>query len=139
MSDHKAVVWFADDQTPDKFFFRSPFRSWKFLVNTAVLIALLFGFAIVLAKNWSNWSASSKIFWAVFLMLQGAIYPYLRVLQSHRKINELYVAGKITEQPAESAIDELLRVANSALNDGLFYSSVTVGILLVFGFFMRLR
>jgi hypothetical protein len=108
-------------------------------VNTAVLATLLFGFAIVLVKNWSNWSAMSKIFWGVFLMLQGAVYPYLRVLQSHRKINELCLAGEITKQPAESAVDKLLSVADNALNDGLFYSSVTVGILLLFGFFLHLK
>jgi len=139
MSDHKDVLWFADDPTPNKFFFRSPFRSWKFVVNTAVLIALLFGCAMAMVKNWDNWSISSKLFWGAFVMLQGAVYPYLRVLQSHRKINELYIAGKITDQPAESAIDEVLRVADNALNDGLFYGLGTVGILLVVGYFIRLK
>jgi hypothetical protein len=108
-------------------------------VNTAVLAALLLGLAMVLVRNWSNWSALSRIFWGAFVMLLGAVYPYMHVLQSHRKINELYVAGKITEQPAESAIDELLSVADSALNDGLFYASVTVGILLVFAIFLHLK
>jgi hypothetical protein len=139
MSDHKAVVWFEDDPVPNGFFFRSPFRSWKFLLNTAVLAALIFGLAFILVRNWNNWSVFSKLFWGAFLMLQGALYPYLRVLQSHRKINELYLAGKIKEQPAESPIDKLLSVAEDALNDGLLYSSFTAGLLLFFGFFLRLR
>lgn len=72
-------------------------------------------------------------------MLNGAVYPYLRVLQSHGKINKLYVAGKITDQPAESSIDELLSVADNALNDGLFYSSFVTGFLIVFGFLIPLK
>jgi hypothetical protein len=136
MSDHKQVVWFADDPIPNRFFFRSPFRSWRFVVNTAVLVTFLFVCAIVLNKNRSS---LSKFFWAVFVMLQGAVYPYLRVLQSHRKINELYLAGKITDQPAGTSIDELFNVANNALNDGFFFSTVVMGSLVVFGFLIPLK
>ncbi len=75
MSEHKTVVWFGDDTQPNYFFFRSPFRSWKFLVNTAMLGALLSGLSIVLARNWSNWSAVTIIFWLSFLIMQGAVYP----------------------------------------------------------------
>jgi hypothetical protein len=109
------------------------------LVNTALLGALLCGFAVAVVKNWSNWSTHSKVFWGVFLVLQGAVYPYIRVLLSHRKIRELYVVGKITEQPAASVIDELLSVADNALNDGFFYSIVTFGMLLIFGIIFRLK
>ena len=106
MNEHKTVVWFADERKANTFFFQSPFRSWKFLVNTAVLTALLSGLLIVLFRNLSNWSSGTIVFWIGFLIMQGAFYPYVRVHQSHRKIYELYVAGRITEQPGESALNQ---------------------------------
>ncbi|HLK03146.1 MAG TPA: hypothetical protein VKT53_01805 [Candidatus Acidoferrum sp.] len=129
MNEHKSVVWFANDAKPNDFFFRSPFQSWKFRVNTAVVVALSLGLIFVLFKNWSKWSLAIRFAWIAFFILQGTLYPFLRILQSHRKINELYLAGKITEQSAESPIDELLSVADNALNDGLFYSLTVLGML----------
>lgn len=130
MSEHKQVAWFADDSLPNRFFFRSPFRSWRFILNTATFIGFLFVWVLVLAKNWSN---LNKLYLTAMLMI-GAVQPYLRVLQSHRKINELYLAGKLTDQPAGSLIDELLSVADDALNESFFCSSVVIGALLVFAF-----
>ena len=72
-------------------------------------------------------------------MLQGTVYPFFRAFQSHRKINKFYLAGKINEQSAESPIDTLLSVADNALNDGLFYSSINIGSLLLLGFVIRLK
>ena len=37
MGDIKQVVWFANDKKPNRFFFQSAFRSWKFLANTALV------------------------------------------------------------------------------------------------------
>jgi hypothetical protein len=139
MDEHKAVVWFTNDSKPNSFFFQSPFRSWKFVINTTVVVALSLGLVFVLFRNWSNWSATFRLVWIAFFILQGAIYPFIRVLQNHRKINELYLAGKITEQSAESQIDELLSVADGALNDGLFYSLTTLGIVVFFALAIRLK
>lgn len=130
MNEHKQVAWFADEPSPNRFFFRSPFRSWRFVLNTAVFIAFLFVWVLVLAKNWS----SLDKFYLTATVMIGAVQPYLRVLQSHRKINELYLAGKLTDEPAGSLIDELLSVADDALNESFFYSSVVIGALLVFAF-----
>ena len=141
MSDHKTVVWFGDDPQPNTFFFRSPFRSWKFLTNTAIVTALLVTFGIVvLFAHWQGLTgASRRLFWGGYCLVVGILYPYLRALQYHRRINELYLAGKISDQPAESPLNDVLQVAADAINTGMVYASVSVaaifflGLALLFG------
>jgi hypothetical protein len=58
MSEPKTVVWFGDDPKPNTFFFRSPFRSWKFLVCTALLVSVCALF-ISLASRVSSSGAMS--------------------------------------------------------------------------------
>lgn len=135
MSDHKAVVWFADDPTANKFFFRSPFRSWKFLLNTAVVAVLSLGFGIVLVTHWPGLTgASRRLFWGGFVLILGILYPYGRALQYHRRINELYLAGKIRDQAADSPLNDVLQVADDAINTGMFYIAISGGLIVFFGF-----
>ena len=47
MSEHKAVVWFSNDPEPNTFFFRSPFRSWQFVVNTILLGVVCIGATLI--------------------------------------------------------------------------------------------
>ena len=141
MSDHKTVVWFGDDPQPNTFFFRSPVRSWKFLTNTAIVTALFVAFGIVvLFAHWQGLTgASRRLFWGGYCLVVGILYPYLRALQYHRRINELYLAGKISDQPAESPLNDVLQVAADAINMGMVYASVSVaaifflGLALLFG------
>ncbi len=131
MNEAKPVVWFADEPTPSTFFFHSPFRSWKFLVNTCVLAALFIGLAIVIYEHRDRWSSQShRLYWCAFILVTGGLYPYLRALKRRVKISELYLAGKLCTQQAESPIDDVLEVAENAINDGLFYTSTTIGLFL---------
>ncbi len=127
MGETKPVVCFTDDRKPNSFFFRSPFRSWKFLINTLLLAVVVLAYAIV---AWKFMGVTGSLSLAT-LMLLDVIYPYWGALLRHRKINELYQAGKITVQGVESPIDDLLEVADNALNEGLRNSSVVFGILLL--------
>ena len=74
MSDHKTVVWFGDDPQPNTFFFRSPFRSWKFLTNTAIVTALFVAFGIVvLFAHWQGLTgASRRLFWGGYCLVVGS-------------------------------------------------------------------
>jgi hypothetical protein len=138
MSEHKIVVWFGDDPQPNRFFFRSPFRSWRFIANTIVVIASFLSFGIVPFTQWHSLTgpSSRRLFWGGFMLVVGVLGPYLRALQYHRRINELYLAGKINDQAAESPLNDVLEVADDAINTGLFCISFLVAFLglgLLFG------
>jgi hypothetical protein len=135
MSEHKTVVWFRDDSRPNKFFFRSPFRSWLFLVNTAIATALFVAFGIVLLfSHWQGLTgASRRLLWGGYVLVVGILYPYLRALHYHRRINELYLAGKISDQPAESPLNDVLQVADEAINMGVVYASIGGGLIFFLG------
>jgi hypothetical protein len=135
MSEHKTVVWFGNDSGPNTFFFRSPFRSGKFLANTAVVTSLFFGFGIVvLFAHWQGLTgASRRLFWGAYCLAVGILYPYLRALQYHRRINELYLAGKIGDQSEESPLNDVLEVADDAINMGVLYASISGGLIVFLG------
>jgi hypothetical protein len=127
MSERKAVVWFGDDPQPNTFFFRSPFRSWQFVVNTVLLVVVCLGCAIVVWKS-SGYTLTTGIF---VLLLWNVIYPYWGALIRHGKINELYRSGKIAEQSGESPLNTLLEVADNSMNDGLTNTTVTFGLFIL--------
>ena len=132
MNERKVVVWLENEPQRNTFFFRSPFKSWIFAINTVLVVVLFLGFAIILSSHWQSVSQkSSRFFWGGFCLIVGVLYPYLRALQLHSKINELYLAGKIGEEPAGSPVNAVLEVADNAINIGLLYTS-TIGGLLVF-------
>jgi len=124
MSERKAVVWFGDDPQPNTFFFRSPFRSWRFLINTTLLVAVCLGSAIV-AWKYSGFTSGTLI-----LLLLNVVYPYWWALKRHGRINELYRSGKIAEQSAESPLNDVLEVADNSMNEGLRNTSFIFGLLL---------
>jgi len=128
MSEHKTVTWFGDDPQQNTFFFRSPFRSWKFLINTLllVMISVLGGF--VLPKMASNTVLVLVVF--NFFVL-NIVYPYWWALKRHARVNELYRSGRIAEQPAESAQNVILEVADNSINEGLRNTSFVFGIFLL--------
>jgi hypothetical protein len=127
MSEHKAVVWFGDDPKPNTFFLKSPFRSWAFLFNTGLLVVvcLLCGFVML---KWASFSAFSALL--TFLLL-NVVYPYWWALKRHAKVNELYLSGKIVEEPAESPQNILLEVADNSMNEGLRNASFVFGLFLL--------
>jgi len=135
MGEHKAVVWFGDDPQPNTFFFRSPFRSWKFVLNTVLLVAVCIGAALML---W-NYSAGFKSFpsWILVLLLFNAVYPYWYALKRHRRIYEHYRSGEIAEQPIETPQNDLLEVADNSLNEGLRNSVAVFGFLLMTIYFWK--
>ncbi len=136
MSEPKTVVWFGDDPQPNTFFFRSPFRSWKFVINSVLLVVMCLGCAIV---TWKYSGLTPTIF--LFLLL-NVIYPYWWALKRHGRINELYHSGKIAEQPAESPLNDLLEVADNSMNEGLRNTSFIFGLFLlsiVLGKFQHLK
>lgn len=127
MGETKPVVRVTDDKKPNSFFFRSPFRSWKFLINTFLLVAVVLAYVIV---AWKCLGTNGRMILFTF-MLVNVVYPYWGALLRHRKINALYQAGKITVQPPESPVDGLLEVADDAINEGLRNSSFVFGIVLL--------
>jgi hypothetical protein len=137
MSEHKAVVWFGDDPQPNTFFFRSPFRSWAFVVNTILLVAVCLGSALML---W-NYSEGFKSFpsWVLLLLLLNVVYPYWFALKRHARINERYRSGKIVEQPVETPLNDLLEVADNSMNEGLRNSITSFGVFLLAIFFWKMQ
>jgi len=127
MSERKPVVWFGDDPQPNTFFFRSPFRSWQFVVNTVLVVVVCLGCAIVVWKSW-GYASTTGIF---ALLLLDVIYPYWSTLIRHGKINELYHSGRIAEQPGESPLNTLLEVADNSMNEGLRNTTVTFGLFIL--------
>jgi hypothetical protein len=128
MDENKAVVWFADDPKPNRFFFQSPFRSWVFAFVTAATVGLSLATMFVVWRYWKHSSASSLLlvcFWCV-------VYPYLLALKSHRRINELYRLGQIGAQEGGTPLNELMNVAEFSMNLGLLNSTLLfVAFLLV--------
>jgi hypothetical protein len=132
MSESKPVVWFADNRKPNNFFFRSPFRSWNLLINAGLATVVSLAFAWTLWKYWDRLDGGSgRWMFLVALFTQNVVYAFWWALKRHRKINELYVAGYITEQATGSPLDEVLEVADNAINDGLRNTVVLFGLLLL--------
>ena len=133
MSETSAVGMFGDQPEPNTFFFRSPFRSWKFLINTFLVAAVCFSSAAVLWKYWDLLNQHSYPAWTflLVLLLQNVVYPFWWALKRHGKIKALYLAGDITEQTSISPLNELLEVADNSLNEGLRNTSFIFGVLLV--------
>ena len=48
VTENKSVVWFGDEPKPNAFFFRSPYRDWKFVINTVLLVPVCVGTALLL-------------------------------------------------------------------------------------------
>jgi len=131
MSEIKPVLWFSDDRKPNSFFLRSPFRSWRFLLNTGLAVLVCLFFAAVLWKYWDKLGqGSARCLILSFMFLQSVLYPFLRAMKRHRKVSELFAAGYLTEQSAGSPLDEVLEVADTAINDVLGTSIMFFGLLL---------
>lgn len=141
MSETNQVEWFTDAKEPNRFFFRSPFKSWKFLINTVLLVILSCSYALILWRYWGPLNRNSFPYWMVLLtlLLLTVVYPFGWALRRHGKINRLYREGKISEQSASSPIDEVLDVADNAINEGLRNTSFLFGIFLLFNIFCLLE
>jgi hypothetical protein len=139
MSQAKPVVWFADDPKPNTFFIRSPFRSWKFIVNTLLVAVVCFFYVTVVWKYWDQLHTDAAIIPFFTFLLLFVVYPYWWAIKRHGKIRELYLSGELTEQPADSAMDKLLHVADNSLNEGLRNSSCMFGVFLVALVFWKLQ
>jgi hypothetical protein len=96
MSENKADVWFGDDPQSNTFFFRSPFRSWKFVVSTILLAVVCLVSGLML---W-NYREVFKSFpsYVLLLLLFLVVYPYRDALRRHRKIYEHCRSGRIALQ-----------------------------------------
>ncbi len=135
MSEHKAVVWFSDDPQPNTFFLRLPFRSWKFLLNTVLLVVVCLLCALVMSKL-----PSFTAFWPLLIfLLLNVVYPYLWALKRHAKVNELYLSGKILGEPAESPQNVLRKVADNFMNEGLRNTSFVFVLFLLCTLFWKLH
>ena len=135
MSEYKAVVWFGNDPQPNTFFFRSPFRSWKFLINTVLLVVVCLMCGFVISK-WPRFTVFSPL---LTLLLLNVVYPYWWALKRHAKLNELYLSGKIADEPVESPQNVLLEVADNSMNEGLRNTSFTFGLFLLCILFWKLH
>jgi MFS superfamily sulfate permease-like transporter len=139
MGETKPIIWFTDDKKPNRFFFQSPFRSWKFLINTALLVLLCLAYLLMAWKYWNQ--VNSFHFWELQLtwLLLMVVQPFVWALKRHGKINRLFREGKIAAQPAESPLDDLLEVADNAINDGLRNTSLLLGVFLLVNLWWQLE
>jgi hypothetical protein len=128
MDESKAVARPGEAPEPNTFFFQSPFRSWRFLFNSALLVADCICCAIVFSKM-----PGVLHFWLLLCgLLWFAVYPYWWAIIRHRRINELFRSSKIVAQPAQSPQNVLLKVADDATNEGLCTTSFAyLGILIL--------
>ena len=129
MSERKAVVWFSEEPQPNTFFFGSPFRSRIFLANTVLLVGMCFLSGLMI---W-NYSEAFKHFpsWLLCYFVFGVVYPYFYALRGHRKIREHYRSGKLSLQEVETPVNDLLELADRALNWGLMNCIFLFGGLLL--------
>lgn len=140
MSEAKPVLWFAEERKPNSFFLRSPFRSWEFLIATGIAALVSLAFGLVLWKYWDKLSqGSARCLVLSALFLQTVVYPYVRALQRHKKVGELFAAGYLTVQAAGSPLDEVLEVTDKAINDSLLKSVFLFGTLLFTFVLWKLR
>jgi hypothetical protein len=119
MSTSKSVAWFAEDEKPNRFFFRSIFRSWKFLINAGLLAGIGLALVWILSKHIDKLNHSSLGLALLGMFIQFVAYPFVRAVLRHKKINDLYEGGFITEPAAGCPLDEVFRVADNAMNEGL--------------------
>jgi hypothetical protein len=140
MIERKPVEWFSNEPGPNNFFFRSPFLSWKFLINTVLLVAVCLAYIIICWKHLDKMSRNyyPSALASLPLVLMTVVYPYWWAIIRHRKINKLYRNGEIAEQPADSTINALLEVADNAMNDGLRNTFFIFGVVLFFDVLFRL-
>jgi hypothetical protein len=85
MSNSQPVVWFTEDRKPNNFFSRSPFRSWKFLINAGLVAVVSLAFAGTLWKYWDKLNEKGPI-WSAVLLLPFAFnvaYPSWWALRRH--------------------------------------------------------
>jgi hypothetical protein len=118
---------------PNQFFFQSPFRSWMFLINTALAAVICLAVIAIIWHFWDKLSQHSSVAWLLLLsaLVQSVVYPYRWALIRHRKINRLYLERSISQQSAGSPVDELLSVAEDSLNEGLRNTLFCFGLFLL--------
>ncbi|HLZ13929.1 MAG TPA: hypothetical protein VKP58_15205 [Candidatus Acidoferrum sp.] len=143
MSQTKYVPWFEDDPKPNVFFFRSLFSSWKFLVNAALLLGVLVAGARFIWKYGRSVDPIGVLLIS-FILFQNVVSLYLWAMKRHAQVNELYLSGQITEQPAGSLLDQMLDIADNSMNDGLRSASIVslvmiVTLMIVLGKFQHLK
>jgi hypothetical protein len=86
----------------------------------------------VMSKYWDKLNQKSSILLAMLMFfISSVVYPLLIALRRHRRINDLFAAGYIAEQIAGSPLDEVLDVADNAVNEGFFDRVFVFGIALV--------
>jgi len=123
MSQTKYVPWFEDNPKPNIFFFRSLFRSSKFLVNAALLLAVLVAGARFIWEYGRSLDPLG-VFFLSYVVIQNLVSLYWWAMKRHAQLNELYLSGQITEQPAGSLLDQMLDIADNSMNDGLRSTSI---------------
>jgi len=130
MSQTKYVAWFEDNPKPNIFFFRSLFRSSKFLINAALLLAVLGAGARFIWKYGGSLDPIG-FFCLSFIVFQNVVSLYWWAMKRHAQVNELYLSGQITEQPVGSLLDQMLDIADNSMNDGLRSASIASLLLIV--------
>jgi hypothetical protein len=126
MNEPQAVIPLDAGSQPNKFFLRSPFRSWQFISNTVLLVADIVGCAYLLYKQPGFYRSVVLV---NFLAL-AVVYPYWWALLHHRKIKKLFLSGQLALQPAGTPQSILLEVTDRTLNDGVRNASFVFGAFL---------
>jgi hypothetical protein len=130
----------ASPETSD-FFSRSPFSSWQFRFNTVLLAIVFLAVVLFLSRYWAKLNEHSDVAWVFLLivLLHSAVYPYWWALIRHAKIRKLYLAARIPGQSASPLLDELMKVADDSINEGLRNTMFCFLLFLLGLFLWRIR
>jgi len=119
-----------------RFFARSAFRSFTFSIVSGLPILTIALNLFIMVKYW-NRLPPGLLFLLTLFGCGGVIAPWWRSLSWRGRLHELHLAGKLQEDKSENALDVALNAAASAILDGLFFTFITILILLlVVGYFV---
>jgi hypothetical protein len=112
-----------------RFFERSPFRSYFFVIDTLLLVMSFASGLLVYQRHHERLSPVAVS--TVCIALGGMCLLWQAALRSHRRINQLYRSGAIREVSPGSPLEATIRTAAGMLHLGLCYTFVLTGILLL--------
>jgi hypothetical protein len=105
--------WPAEGPKVNTFFVRSIFRSGGFLYTAAVCLAVTVFNVVVLIQM--KGSSSNVFFQLVGVVACFGWAPMYGAYRQHSKINELYLSNRIVGVEPDSALNELLQVAEAGV------------------------
>jgi len=115
-----------------KFFSRSPFRSWPFLVMTTSGVVCLGLVALIFLRRRHQ---EIPVIGALLIVAYYVAGTWWTIWRRLDHLRELYEQAAQTEKAQESTLDTALGIGASIAIEGLFYSFQIIALLLLMVFF----